>query len=72
MDRLRKSPEFVPQTGLAVAYVGLDDKEAAIHALQQAFGVRDPMLQYLDVEPHFNSIRADPRFRELVKKVGLP
>lgn len=72
LEDLHSSHTFVPPTGLAIVYTGLGRTEAAIRALDQAFRERDPMLQYLNVEPHFNAIRADPRFQELIRKVGLP
>ena len=72
LDDLRASHTFVPPTGLAIAYAGLDRKVEAIQTLEQAFSARDPMLQYLNVEPHFNNIRGDPRFKDLVRKLGLP
>jgi len=72
LNDLRHAHTFVPPTGLAIAYTGLGRNEAAIEALQQAYKARDPMLQYLNVEPHLNSIRRDPRFQELVRKLGLP
>jgi eukaryotic-like serine/threonine-protein kinase len=72
LEDLRASRTFVPPTGLAIAYTGLGQIPSAIQALEQAFRARDPMLQYLNVEPHFNSIRGDPHFRDLVRKLGLP
>jgi serine/threonine-protein kinase len=71
LDALRGSHAFVPPTGLAIAYTGLNRSEDAIQSLEQAFRARDPMLQYLDVEPHFKGIRDDPRFRNLVGRIGL-
>jgi TolB-like protein/DNA-binding winged helix-turn-helix (wHTH) protein/Tfp pilus assembly protein PilF len=56
---------------LAVAYSGINDKDAAIAALQRAFRDHSNLLVTLKVEPIFDPLRDDPRFRELVRMVGL-
>ena len=53
-------------------YVGLGDKEGAIAALERAYAAHDLQMQYLKVDPHYDSLRAEPRFQDLVRKVGLP
>jgi eukaryotic-like serine/threonine-protein kinase len=64
--------EFVPPSALAIAYVGLNEGERAIDLLQQALDARDPLLQYMVVESHFDALRGDPRFQEIRLKMGLP
>ena len=72
LDQLKRSNGFVPPSALAVVYVGLNQKERAIQLLQAAYSSRDPILQYIKVESHFDSLRGDPRFQDVAHKVGLP
>jgi serine/threonine protein kinase/Tfp pilus assembly protein PilF len=61
------SPYFV-----AGIYSGLGDKDQAFAWLEQAYQERHPYLTLLKVEPVFDNLRSDPRFAELLRKVGLP
>ena len=69
---LQRSHEFVPATTLAILLAGLDQKERAIRVLQASYASRDPLLQYLTVESHYDVLKDDPRFRDLVAKIALP
>jgi serine/threonine-protein kinase len=46
--------------------------EASIPYLQEAFEEHDNNMPYITVDPIFDPIRRDPRFRELVARLGLP
>jgi len=72
LNRLQKTNDFVSPATLAILYAGLGEREPALDALERAFAARDPQLQYLNVEPHYDSLRADSRFQNLVRRVGLP
>lgn len=61
------SPYFI-----AIIYSGLGDKDQAFTWLEQAFEERHPYLILLRAEPVFNNIRSDPRFQDLVNRVGIP
>ncbi len=69
--QLGSGSEFVSPVGLAVLYTGIGDKAAALESLEKAFRERDPQLQYLNVEPHFDSLRGEERFQAIVAQVGL-
>jgi TolB-like protein/DNA-binding winged helix-turn-helix (wHTH) protein/Tfp pilus assembly protein PilF len=56
----------------AYLYIALGEKDHALTALDQAVQERDANVTALQVDPSFDSIRSDPRFAELVHKVGLP
>ena len=71
VEQLRSGREFVSPVSLAVLYTGVGDHAAALDSLDAAYKARDPQLQYLNVEPHFDPLRSEPRFQTLVSQVGL-
>jgi TolB-like protein/Tfp pilus assembly protein PilF len=71
-ERIRETQEFVPPSTLAIASLGLRQREDALRFLQSAYEQRDPLLQYLFVEPHFDDLRNHPAFLALAAAIGLP
>ena len=63
---------FVPGSQIALIYIGLDEKRAAITWLETAYEQRDPLLTSIKAEPPFDSLRSDPRFGDLLRRMGLP
>jgi TolB-like protein/Flp pilus assembly protein TadD len=63
---------YVSAFDLALIYVGLDQKDPAFEWLDRAREDRDGWLVWLNVDPVFDSLRSDPRFAALAKRVGLP
>ncbi len=63
---------FVSPYFLASAYAGLGDKQKAFEWLETAFRERSDWMTYLKVDPELDSLRSDPRFQELVCRMGLP
>jgi eukaryotic-like serine/threonine-protein kinase len=55
----------------ALIYLGLGDKEQAFAWLDKAYQDRSSLLIWLKVEPLFDTLRADPRFQDLLRRVGL-
>jgi len=62
---------YLPAGAFVNAYLGLGDNEQAFVWLEQAFKEQSNILKYLKVHPFFDPIRADPRFKDLVRRVGL-
>src|ERR1700745_2853985 len=62
---------YVPSASFAIIYVGLGDKDQAFTWLEKAYEERS-RLPMLKVDPIWDPLRADPRFRELVRRIGLP
>jgi len=56
---------------VAFVHTGLGDKEAAIRALQAGVEERDPLAAYAGVVPELKSLRADPRFQDLLRQMKL-
>ncbi len=67
----RKQTSYVPAAAFVNAYLGLDDKELAFASLEQAYQEQSNILQYLKVHPFFDPLRDDPRFADLIRRVGL-
>jgi len=73
LDELKKLQQktYVPPAAFVNAYLGLGDNERAMGWLQQAYQEQSNILQLIKVHPYFDPLRDDPRFKELVHKVGL-
>ncbi len=67
-----KDKNYVPSYWLAKAYVGLNDKDQAFASLEKAYKERSWWLVWLKMDPAFDSLRDDPRFKELLRRVNLP
>jgi TolB-like protein/Tfp pilus assembly protein PilF len=63
---------FVPALFVALVYVGLEDKHQAFTWLEKAYEERFNRLAYLKVEALWDPIRSDPRFADLLRRVGIP
>jgi FimV-like protein len=57
---------------LASAYARVGDKEKALEWLQKAYEERDGNITTVNSYPDFKSLRGDPRFSALLKRIGLP
>jgi tetratricopeptide (TPR) repeat protein len=62
----------VGSSTLAILHAKLGDKDAALRWLERSVESHTRDLIFLNVEPAYDSLRGDPRFRELVRRVGLP
>ena len=56
---------------LATIYVALGNNEEAFQLLAKAYAEHSFHLVNLNVSPHFKSVRSDPRFQDLVQRLGL-
>ena len=68
----RSDSSYVSPFDIATVYAGLGDRTKTFEYLEKAFQGRAPYLVYLAMDPHFDDFRADPRFRDLVHRIGLP
>jgi serine/threonine-protein kinase len=62
----------VPAFYKAILYTGLGRKDDAFKWLDQALQERAYRMVYLKVDPTFDSLRSDPRFDDLLRRIGLP
>jgi TolB-like protein/Tfp pilus assembly protein PilF len=63
---------FVPALFVALVYAGLEDKDQAFTWLEKAYEERFNRLAYLKVEALWDPLRSDPRFADLLRRVGIP
>jgi hypothetical protein len=49
----------------------LNDKDETINWLEKAYQDRCSLLIWINVEPTFKPMRDDPRFKDLVRQIGL-
>ena len=63
---------IVPAASLATMYGALGESNEAFIWLEKAYQERDPQLTYLKAGRRFEPLREDPRFAQLVRRVGLP
>jgi len=69
LERL-KTKKYVPAYDMAIACLGLKEKERAFTWLQKAMEERSGWLAYLNVEPRLDELRSEPEFAELWKQVA--
>ena len=62
---------YVSSYEKALIHTGLGETEQAFGWLEKAYAERSGWLTYLQVEPRLDRLRSDPRFRALVRRVGL-
>jgi TolB-like protein/DNA-binding winged helix-turn-helix (wHTH) protein/Flp pilus assembly protein TadD len=67
----RAGSGFVSSYDLAIARLGLGDKDKAFELLSAAVQERSPRVAFLGVEPRFGGVRDDPRFKALLRSIGL-
>ncbi len=74
IDRLlaQRSQQYVSAYYFAVVYTALGMTDDAMLWLERALEERSDFLIYLAVDPIFDPLRADPRFGDLLRRVGLP
>jgi tetratricopeptide (TPR) repeat protein len=71
LDELSRK-RYVNPFEIALIYIGLGDKERAFAWLEKAYNERSDLLVYLKVDPRLDPIRSDPRFADLMRRVGIP
>jgi len=57
--------------GVALVYAALGERDEAFDWLEKSFQKHEESLCSMGIDPKFDSIRDDPRFNEILKKVGL-
>ena len=67
----RAKQRYVPSYQIALVYAGLGDKDKAFESLEKAFEERSTLLTYLKMDPRFDSLRGDPRFKAMLRRLNF-
>jgi eukaryotic-like serine/threonine-protein kinase len=62
---------YVSPGNIALIYNGLGERDETFSWLERGFEQRDPKMVFLKVEPKWNNLRGDPRFQDLLRRVGF-
>ncbi len=68
----QRNKRYVSAFDIAVIYIGLGDKDKAFEWLDKAVDERSTFLVYSRWEPRLDPLRSDPRFNQLLSRIGLP
>ncbi len=63
---------YVRPNTLAMVYIGLGDKEEGLNQLEKEVSSHGPLANRLGITPEFDDVRSEPRFKALLKRMGLP
>ena len=69
--RVRAQHGYVPPVGFAREYIQLGRREESLASLRRAFEVRDVNLATTNCDPEYAPLRADPRYQDLRRRMGL-
>jgi tetratricopeptide (TPR) repeat protein len=71
-QRSDNPPEaYTSRDDLAILYARLGEKEKALQALEQGYKERQLHMTEIAIEPAFDTLRSEPRFRNLLRHIGL-
>jgi hypothetical protein len=70
--QIKSKSQFVSPLDQAILYAQLGNREQTFALLEQSFRKRIPDLVFLQCNPEFDFLHADPRYRSLVQRIGLP
>ena len=73
LEKLQKlsSHDPVDPATMLWAHLGMGDKEEALADLDRAYSGHFTFMAILKVDPAFDPLRSDPRFQDLLRRVGL-
>ncbi len=63
---------YVSSYDLALASLGIGETDQAFTLLARAVEERSPRVAFLGVDPRFDALRSDARFKRLMSRVGRP
>lgn len=67
----RAKTTYISQVVLGEAYIAVGEMDRAFECFDKAYQERDPILQYFKIEGLYDALKTDPRYKSLLKKIGL-
>jgi len=64
--------DYMQNATVGGVQVRLGEFNAALESLERGYANHDAELIYLKVDPYWDDIRSDPRFQDLIRRVGIP
>jgi serine/threonine-protein kinase len=64
--------KYVSSYAVAAVYAGSGDTDLTLDWLEKAYEERGTWMIFLNVHPYFDFLRGEPRFQNLLRKIGLP
>jgi tetratricopeptide (TPR) repeat protein len=73
LDELKRRQKtgYVPPAAFVLAYLGLGERDQALAWFERGYQEQAGFLKFLKVEPLFDPVRDDPRFKDLLHRAGL-
>jgi adenylate cyclase len=68
---VRRREQYLRSVYFALVYAGLGERDEALDWLEKAYEERDIWMTWLKRDPTFDSLRSEPRFKALIKKIGV-
>jgi TolB-like protein/DNA-binding winged helix-turn-helix (wHTH) protein len=68
----RASKQYVSSVDLASFHAELGQRDQTLSLLEEAYRQHDPSILFVQTDPAFDFLHSDERYRNIVKKVGLP
>lgn len=72
LKQLEEGKEYISPTQLAFIHAALGEKDKAFALLERAYSGHDQQLIWLGIEGGYTSLHSDPRFQDLMHRIGLP
>ena len=72
LEELKRDGQSLATRGLVFIYAALGDCEDTFACLEKSYEERDVYLIFLPILPEFRHLHGDPRFVDLVRRIGLP
>jgi len=69
---VRSQREYVAPLDFAQLYTRLGDRDSAFSWLERAYKERSSWLNFVNTDPVYDSLRSDPRYADLLRRIGLP
>jgi hypothetical protein len=64
--------KYVPSIPIAVTLAALGEYESAFARMEDGIRLRRPRVAWGKVDPRFDKLRSDPRYSDLLRRIGLP
>jgi serine/threonine-protein kinase len=70
--KAQSKQKYVLPTAFATVYVGLGENDRALEWLERGYAGHDGDMCLLKIAPHWDPLRSDPRFQDLLRRMNFP